>query len=228
MKSLLTVLARFCLGIISLLTLAVISYVVFWLWMFTGCYYGSEISPDDFSIRDFVYYQPFPTQEGFWRSRTMDRDFSAALASQNMISTRPATVWHLVQDNATPLRSRDVQAEILTKYLLSRDDDGDLFWIAWNSKYGLQAKRLWPLIQHLSFDQLYPLTPVVFEEALLHQSASPAEFQQALQGVVIAELNLMLEEAKDANNTARQQLIEGYLEKYSSDWQTLTLAPQQP
>jgi len=221
---------RLVFGFISLVMTLGLLFCLFWVWLYAGYTTGVEFSPDDFSVRQFDYYRPFPYSIGFWKTISPAGDFDVHIRSLSVLPKRNPTTWHLVKDNRTSIRSRNNQAIILTQYLstyLSTRSRGnsDKFWIVWSNGHSSKAKRLWPLIQAMAFDNLYLITPEVLNQAILLQDVDDQSFIDTLRTKVADELDLMSEERQVKGLTQQAEQLTGLAVKYRATSGVLVLPP---
>lgn len=191
----------------------VLSTLLFWIWAMTGRVSGTEVSPDGFQTRHFIYFKPILARQGFWRSNWVDNDFSSQLNALSVCPIRAPQTWHLAEDNVTSIRSRDRHGEILTN-LLQEGDLTERFWIKWSRNHLSQARRFWPLVQSLAFDRQYLIMPLVFRAAKENQALSPADFEVELRKVIHKDLTLAKEEFQRLGEDEKAKQMDSLLQKY--------------
>lgn len=63
--------------------------------------------------------------------------------------------WHLVEDSASNLQSRDFDAKLLVRFLDLTDSEYESIWIIFNEDYPGLADEFWPIVADMARNYLY-------------------------------------------------------------------------
>jgi tetratricopeptide (TPR) repeat protein len=131
---------------------------------------GQEFSPENFTRREFTYYEiPLLRVQVFPIVRQdCTNDLEQYLTSEKIIAAMGTPEsqrrWDLVVatqggSDQTRLMFSEGDARILCSYLDARDADNKIVWLEWTKQHREVAKVLWPLIAELARQELYFFVP---------------------------------------------------------------------
>jgi hypothetical protein len=128
---------------------------------------GVEFCPQDFSRRQFSYYEiPLVGIQVTAVYRTVQvRPVEKALLAERWISIQPPQRWDLIRG----IRARRVvdpgDASILTRYLDALDPRGSHQWLGWSQDHPPLAQQLWPRVAEVARAGFYELVPDLMRAA---------------------------------------------------------------
>ncbi|QEG43861.1 hypothetical protein [Roseimaritima ulvae] len=181
---------------------------------------GTEFSPQDFSEREFVFWEiPLVHLQitPIRRSGTIN-PLTSYLKAQQLIQVPPggskpsAQTWHLVKLSRGSLPRPPADAEILVNYL---EGDVGARWRQWTIDHPEMAKIFWPLTQKLAKRELYVLMSDLF--AITEQADTPAELRQRT-GRYLQETYLQI--ARDLVAAEKPQIAAELLDEAIADFPT--------
>lgn len=189
--------------VIASLVVVLATVFVLGIYLLFGCnYYGTEFSPDDFTVRDFSYsYEPY-TDWVICRRSYSTNSFGGYTSYSMPSLVREKYIkpvfnkdknWHLVEDNGSYPgdSSSDCDARFLVDFLSLLDQNGENIWTVWNSEYPKLAKVLWPLIAEMARDEMYLVVGDVLTFVIDSEYSDPKKFEADLrQEVAKAYLKL--------------------------------------
>lgn len=138
--------------------------IVLAIFTFASAISGTEFSPNTFQTRTFTY-----SRVPWTRIRIAPTKLGAItnIASidvlKHLSTSSRAQEWHVVRISGAPGESHG--AEILVDALGQRTVDGMNMWGTWSTTYPNAATVFWPLVQQVSFQQLYECIPELMEVA---------------------------------------------------------------
>ena len=145
------------LAVFAVLLMLITMSVAFLFMM--GAVYGVEFCPDDFSTRNFSYYEiPFTGRQmtGVSHSPYAGSEMSDAIIRDGYLTAAPKPkTWHLLQDNRTPEDSIATDSRLLYDLLQQVDENYSLKWEQWGLDHPQQAKVFWPCVSDLAKAYLY-------------------------------------------------------------------------
>lgn len=155
-----------------------------------GAVYGVEFNPYSFARRSYSLYEiPLIRVQ----VRGLRREDVPSLAvdfldQQKYVaaSTGAPNVWHVVTATRGVRMPKIGDADILIRYLDSKDQGDYHVWVAWSEKHPELAKVFWPAVGLLAQEELYVFIPDLFE--LARGTADPGQFQKQLHRHVAERL----------------------------------------
>ena len=177
---------------------------------------GREISPDNFLMRDFQFYEiPIVHLQITPIRRTASTPKTAIYLRQKKLIVDPVPAtdrWDLVRISRGFSGSTPRDGQLLVDQL-SLEHQGNEYWRQWSIDRPGQAKVFWPVIQRLADRELYLLMPPLFELAQRKQTA--AELGSKIdQMLVIQYRDLIL----DMRSAKRDELATGLLDEALKDF----------
>jgi hypothetical protein len=176
--------ARILIGLAAVVGVAL---VLFLCVLSFGSVEGEEFSPDDFSRRNFTYFE-IPVVRiqvsPVFRYNNVN-ELAAHLRQISYIpkSSRTEPHWDLVTASRGGTRwSGD--AAILCMYLDARQDS-EVRWLVWSREHPNLAKHLWPAVAEVARRNLYSLVPDLIN--LAEGAEDPDQFAGDLQNTLVAK-----------------------------------------
>lgn len=191
-----------------------------------GLVTGEEFSAENFSRRQFTYYEIPMIGIQVWPIDRTDKtnDLERFLISEKLINEVKTSDaqrrWDLVlathgSADGQQLVFSEGQARILSSYLDAENADKKNVWLEWSKQHQELAKVVWPIVAKLARQELYVFIPDLLLAA--RGAADAAEFQQRMNRM-LAEKYLDL--AKTQQQLGRHELaVELFTE-------CISLAPQ--
>lgn len=148
---------------------------------------GREFSPDTFETREFSFYE-LPLWE---RQVTSNRRMMVAnslvahLKANKLITVGKPARWDLVAESPAQQNEAAYDALLLSQFLNTRDNNGNLVWELWSTEHPKMAAVLWPEVQSLAQENLYVAIPELFEAA--QHSSDQADLQSAIDDILSAK-----------------------------------------
>ncbi|MHB0956628.1 MAG: hypothetical protein ACYC6N_00320 [Pirellulaceae bacterium] len=172
---------------------------------------GEEFAPDTFERRTYVYYElPIFRIQVSSVTREKRQGFEQELINKNYIlPTRPPKRWDLVHSSRMGGRWRQGDARILCLYLDALSDQ-TLYWLEWTKGHPQLAAILWPEIAKLARQELYLLTPELFQVAA--DATDPKRLAHQLNQVLarrfeeLADMEMQLKNFQTARRFYAQAL----------------------
>jgi tetratricopeptide (TPR) repeat protein len=167
--------------------------VVFYCILHYGRVTGEEFSPDNFTRRQFVYWEvPLLGIQVWPIDRTDDtNDLERFLTADKLITEIKTTDaqrrWDLVQVShggfdQSAVGFSEGEARILCSYLDAQDENKKIIWLEWSKQHQELAKILWPMVAKLARQELYVFVPDLL---LAARGASDAlKLQEKLEGLL--------------------------------------------
>jgi len=146
---------------------------------------GEEFAPDTFERRVYSYFE-LPVVRvkvsPVWRSVSRTTLEQTLVDHQYITIKKPPRRWDFVSSNRLGRTWREGDAQILRQYLDAWSEEGDSHWLRWTTSHPATAKIFWPEIAKLAQQELYLLTPDLFE--LAAEQTDVQAFQGALNRVL--------------------------------------------
>jgi hypothetical protein len=170
---------------LALVALAGIGVLVATVLVLFGLVTGEEFCPQTFQRRRFWLVEVPLLHWPLLGERREDstRLAEVELGKRGWIATLPSatTEWHLAWQRRDGRRQTG-DALLLWSYLDSRDEEGELRWLAWSEDHPDLARRLWPAVQQLAVRGQYLAIPDLF--LLARQHSDPTRFEEALSSLL--------------------------------------------
>jgi hypothetical protein len=165
---------------------------------------GVEFAPDSWERRTYTYYELpiFQIQVSSVTRNTRREPVEQELVNKKYVSVNaPPKRWDLVSSFRHNTRWRQGDAQILCAYLDAWNDD-ELYWLHWTNSRPELAAIFWPEVAKLAREQLYSLTPDLFE--LVAGVKDPTELARDLSRILaqryeeLADLEMELQNFETA------------------------------
>ncbi|MHB8971829.1 MAG: hypothetical protein ACYC3X_18275 [Pirellulaceae bacterium] len=196
----------------STLLLALVGTLIF------GRVTGEEFAPDTWERRSYTYYElPLVRiQISSVTHQTSRPQLEQDLVDKQYISiSNPPKRWDLVRSYRRGTLWRQGDAQILCRYLDAQDGDDNNPWFSWTDSHPELATILWPEVAKLAREELYFVTPDLFE--LAASVTDPGTFRGDLNRVLARRYQELADLQMELKNLETARRFQGESLRYASD-----------
>ncbi len=209
----------YCLGLLLLLALALLSF---------GHVRGEEFSPQGFATRSFSYFQiPFFRIQ-VWPVSVykMPNDLAKYLRANKLLGSGAAQPprWGIVTLSEGGVQTYRGDASILTNYLRQPGAVGTESWLSWSKNHPKRERELWPVIARMAQEDMYMIIPALLEAA--RSTESQDELANELRRVLVSELLQFAEAEKQSGDAKRANELLGIAVEYDPNNEALQEAKE--
>jgi hypothetical protein len=176
---------------------------------------GEEFAPDTLERRSYTYYELpiFRIQVSSVTRETSRGPLEQALVDKKYISiSNPPKRWDLIRSFRHGTLWRQGDARILCQYLDAQDSAQANPWLGWTDSHPDLATILWPEVAKLAREDLYWVTPDLFE--LAASVTEPDAFRGDLNCVLARRYQELADIEMELKNVETAQRFQGESLRY--------------